>query len=56
MEKREINSKLYNREKINYKEIFYMQEINGTPFIKDKDYLFEHDLYDIPGLSEYVQR
>ena len=38
---------------INYEEIFYMTEINDSPFIKDKKYLLTHDLCDIPGLSEY---
>ena len=50
-----INFKLSNEGDINYEEIFYMTEINGTPFIKDKDYLLEHDLCDVPGLTEYVQ-
>ena len=29
-----------------------MTEINDSPFIKDKEYLFKHDLCDIPGLTE----
>ena len=51
-----INSKLLNMENIKFEEIFYMTEINGEPFIKDKDYLLENNLCDIPGLSEYVKR
>ena len=30
-----------------------MTETNEEPFIKDKNYLLNHDLYDMPGLSEY---
>ena len=41
------------KKNINYEELFYMTEINSEPFIKDKEYLAEHDLCDIPGLSEY---
>ena len=47
------NKKLRDAEKINYEDIFYMIEINDSPFIKDKEYLLSHDLCDIPGLSEY---
>ena len=32
-----------------------MTEINNSPFIKDKEYLLNHDLCDIPGLSEYQE-
>ena len=32
-----------------------MTEINGSSFIKDKEYLLTHDLCDIPGLSEYQE-
>ena len=32
-----------------------MTEINSEPFIKDKEYLADHDLCDIPGLSEYQE-
>ena len=48
-----INNKLYNEKEIKYENIFYMTEINDSPFIKDKEYLLTHDLCDIPGLSEY---
>ena len=48
-----INKKLYKQKEIKYEDIFYMTEINEVPFIKDKEYLFEHDLCDIPGLTEY---
>ena len=50
---KKINKKLSDLEEINYEDIFYMIEINDSPFIKDKEYLLSHDLCDIPGLSEY---
>ena len=50
---KKINKKLRDAETINYEDIFYMIEINDSPFIKDKEYLLSHDLCDIPGLSEY---
>ena len=48
-----INNLLSAQIMTNYEEIFYMTEINESPFIKDKNYLLTHDLCDIPGLSEY---
>ena len=48
-----INNELSAKIVINYEEIFYMTEINDSPFIKDKTFLLTHDLCDIPGLSEY---
>ena len=48
-----INKKLYNEKEIDYENIFYMTETNEEPFIKDKNYLLNHDLCDMPGLSEY---
>ena len=50
---KDINELNYNKKKINYEDLFYMTEINSTPFISDQDYLLTHDLCDIPGLSEY---
>ena len=50
---KKINQKLYNEKEIKFEELFYMIEINDSPFLKDKDYLKSHDLCDIPGLSEY---
>ena len=50
-----INQKYLNEKRINYEELFYMTEINTEPFIEDKEYLAEHDLCDIPGLSEYQE-
>ena len=50
---KKINKKYFNAKEINYEDIFYMTEINDSPFIKDKEYLLNHDLCDIPGLSEY---
>ena len=47
-----INEKLRNEREKNYNNIFYMTEINDSPFLKDKEYLLSHDLCDIPGLSE----
>ena len=32
-----------------------MTEINSEPFIRDKEYLKDHYLCDIPGLSEYQE-
>ena len=48
-----INNQLSAQIMTNYEEIFYMTEINESPFIKDKKYLLTHDLCDIPGLYEY---
>ena len=48
-----INNELSAKIMIDYEDIFYMTEINDSPFIKDKKYLLTHDLCDIPGLSEY---
>ena len=48
-----INKELYQKDKIDYEDIFYMTEINTKPFIEDESYLENHDLCDIPGLSEY---
>ena len=47
-----INNRLYKLNDIKYDEIFYMTEINSETFI-DKDYLLEHDLCDVPGLTEW---
>ena len=47
-----INNKLYGVNDIKYENIFYMTEINTVPFLKDKNYLLEHDLCDVPGLTE----
>ena len=52
---KKINKKYENEKNINYEDLFYMTEINSEPFIKDKEYLAEHDLCDIPGLSEYQE-
>ena len=49
---KKINEKLRKESRKNYDNIFYMTEINDSPFIKDKEYLLNHDLCDIPGLSE----
>ena len=52
-ENKNINSVLAAQPKVNYEEIFYMTEIKDAIFLKDKEYLLNHDLCDIPGLSEY---
>ena len=52
-ENKNTNQFLSNDSDFNYENIFYMTEINESPFIKDKEYLLTHDLCDIPGLSEY---
>ena len=54
-ENKRINEILSNEKNVNYENIFYMTEINESPFITDKDYLLTHDLCDIPGLSEYQE-
>ena len=51
-----VNKKLFNENKINYEELFYMTEINIEPFIQDKKYLEDHFLCDIPGLSEFQEQ
>lgn len=51
-ENKRINRVLANEKEINYEKIFYMTELKESPFIKDEKYLLEHDLCDIPGLSE----
>ncbi len=48
-----INKKLRNEKEIKYEDIFYMTEINDAPFIEDKNYVLEHDLCYVPGLTEY---
>ena len=50
-----VNKKLCNENIINYENLFYMTEINTEPFIPDKEYLEDHYLCDIPGLSEYQE-
>ena len=54
-ENKNLNQKLADSQIINYKEIFYMTELNEVEFIKDKEYLLTHDLWDVPGLSEYQE-
>ena len=36
-----------------YEELFYMIEVGEVNFIKDKEYLKNYDLVDIPGVNEY---
>ena len=43
-ENKNLNQKLADSQIINYKEIFYMTELNEVEFIKDKEYLLTHDL------------
>ena len=50
-----INNQLNDKSKIEYIDKFYMTEINEAPFFRDKSYLFEHDLCDIPSLSECIK-
>lgn len=47
-----ILNKKYSFQNFKYEDIFYMTEINNSPFIKDEKYLLTHDLCDVPGLSE----
>ena len=50
-----LNKSLAKEKYVNYEKIFYMTEINESPFITNKEYLLNHDLCDIPGLSEYQE-
>ena len=50
-----INKMLAEEKHVTYENIFYMIEINESPFITDERYLLTHDLCDIPGLSEYQE-
>ena len=54
-ENKNVNSILASEKNVKYENIFYMTEINDSPFIKDKEYLLSHDFCDIPGLSEYQE-
>ena len=54
-ENKNINSILASEKNVKYENIFYMTEIDESPFIKDKEYLLSHDFCDIPGLSEYQE-
>ena len=47
-----INNKYADNSKTDYEDIFYMTELNENGFI-DKEYFLNHDLCDIPGLSEF---
>ena len=47
-ENKNINSILASMKEIKYENIFYMTEINNSPFIKDEEFLLKHDLVDIP--------
>ena len=47
-ENKNINSILASMKEIKYENIFYMNEINNSPFIKDEEFLLKHDLVDIP--------
>ena len=51
----EINNILKEKKEKNdkYEDLFYMIEIGEVNFIKDKEYLKNYDLVDIPGVSEY---
>lgn len=50
----EINEDLKSKNKINFKEIFYLLEIGESIIINDLEYLNNYDLVDIPGLSETI--
>ena len=54
-ENKNINKILAKQKDTVYENIFYMTEVNESPFIKDINYLMTHDLCDIPGLSEYQE-
>ena len=50
-----INKDLADKSNVDYDDIFYITEINNKGFIKDENYMLNHDLCDIPGLSEYQE-
>ena len=52
---KKINEKFAQENHVDYEKIFYMTEINESPFITNKEYLLNYDLCDIPGLSEYQE-
>ena len=54
-ENKKINNLLVESISYKYEDIFYMTEINQVEFIKDKNYLLNHDFCDIPGVSVYQE-
>ena len=50
----EINAELKQKKNFLFEDIFYMTEVGEVSLIKDKAYLENYDLVDIPGLSEYL--
>ena len=50
----EINKEEGNVKESKYDNLFYMLETNILN-IKNEEFLINHDFYDIPGLSEYIQ-
>ena len=49
----EINKAEKGNQEPKYENLFYMLETNITN-IENKEFLKEHDFYDIPGLNEYI--
>jgi hypothetical protein len=52
-ENKKLNNIFADSPVIKYEDIFYMTEVNEVQFIKDKQFLLNHDFCDIPGLTEY---
>ena len=43
----------YKNKQFKYEDLFYMIEVGEVSFIKDKEYLKNYDLVDVPGVNEY---
>ena len=50
---KELNEQFKKTDKTSYEDLFYMIEVGEVNFIKDKEYLKNFDLVDIPGVNEY---
>ena len=48
-----INEKEHNSSEPKYENLFWMLEINKI-IIENKQFMENHDFYDIPGLNEYI--
>ena len=43
----------FRKKDVPYEDLFYMIEVGEVSFIKDKEYLKNYDLVDVPGVNEY---
>jgi len=50
---KQLNEAFKKTDKTSYEDLFYMIEVGEVNFIKDKEYLKNYDLVDIPGVNEY---